>query len=112
MKVDVEILKGNSKGKRKTINAYRARVLEKVGFLKVIGEPSKPVEKSMNTYQTRMMQAEQNPVPNAADHIVTHETALEHDTAGVVWNAEIHAAAKIKNQDGTWRKKPGAKADQ
>lgn len=114
MKVDVEILKGNSKGKHKTISGYRARVLEKVGFLKIIREtpePSKPVEqKSSNSYQTRMMQADTGSVSNAADHII--DSATEVDSAGQGWNAETHVATKLKNQDGTWRKKPGAKLDQ
>lgn len=29
------------------------------------------------------------------------------DSAGVLWSAELHTSTMLKNQDGTWRKKPG-----
>lgn len=34
----------------------------------------------------------------------------ETDSAGEVWNPDFHVASKLKNQNGTWRKKPGAAA--
>ena len=33
---------------------------------------------------------------------------IEVDAEGHPWDAELHAATRIKNKDGTWRKKPGA----
>lgn len=33
--------------------------------------------------------------------------APDVDSAGVAWNAEIHASSKARNADGTWRKKRG-----
>lgn len=44
-------------------------------------------------YQTRDMVASR----------VTHE----FDSAGVVWDSTLHTSTKLKNADGTWRKKPG-----
>lgn len=48
------------------------------------------------TYQTRMMTA--GPAVGAS---------VEVDSAGNQWDAAIHASTKLKNSDGTWRKKPG-----
>lgn len=45
-------------------------------------------------YQTRAMTA------------VVHEV----DSAGVVWDSTLHTSTKLKNADGTWRKKPGSRA--
>jgi hypothetical protein len=35
----------------------------------------------------------------------------ELDSAGTAWSADFHVATKLKNADGTWRKKPGAARD-
>jgi hypothetical protein len=50
------------------------------------------------TYMTRDMVAERA-VPVA-----------EVDSEGQRWDETMHVASKAKNKDGTWRKKPGAKA--
>lgn len=34
---------------------------------------------------------------------------VQVDSAGDEWNAELHVATKLKNQNGTWRKKPTAR---
>jgi hypothetical protein len=39
---------------------------------------------------------------------VLKEPTPELDSAGDAWNPEIHVATKLQNNDGTWRKKPGA----
>ena len=52
-------------------------------------------------YQTRAMVA--------ADPIDPVEYA-ERDANGIEWNAELHTSTKLKNSDGTWRKKPGRAA--
>jgi hypothetical protein len=36
--------------------------------------------------------------------------SVEVDSAGVEWNASLHTSTKLKNADGTWRKKPGRAA--
>lgn len=38
----------------------------------------------------------------------TDEPAEELDSAGHMWNAELHASTKSKNADGTWKKRRGA----
>lgn len=55
--------------------------------------------RGMGTYMTRDMVASRNSVP-----------AVEVDSAGDAWNPDLHVASKLKNQNGTWRKKPGAAA--
>lgn len=40
------------------------------------------------------------------------KVVAEVDSAGDEWNPEMHVASKLKNQNGTWRKKPGAAAAQ
>lgn len=42
---------------------------------------------------------------------ITQSVNTEIDSSGTAWNADIHTATKIRNQDGTWRKKPGAKVE-
>lgn len=54
-----------------------------------------------DTYQTRMLQAQQ-------PTIVVEEV----DSEGKQWDASLHVATKIKNADGTWRKKPGRAAQE
>lgn len=52
--------------------------------------------RGMREYLTRDMVASARPVL----------TAVEVDSAGEEWNADLHVATKLKNQNGTWRKKP------
>lgn len=40
------------------------------------------------------------------------KASVEVDSAGDEWNPDLHVASKLKNQNGTWRKKPGAAAAQ
>jgi hypothetical protein len=35
---------------------------------------------------------------------------VEVDANGVEWDAALHTSTKLKNADGTWRKKPGRAA--
>jgi hypothetical protein len=53
------------------------------------------------TYITRDMNAQ--PVVNVEQFDV--------DAFGVKWDESLHAASRVKNQDGSWRKRPGAKAE-
>lgn len=70
------------------------------------------------TYQTRMLQAAPisapvltSPPTLASDTNSDHSSdAVELDSEGVAWDAATHVATKLKNADGTWRKRPGAKA--
>lgn len=55
--------------------------------------------RGMGTYMTRDLVAARPSVP-----------AVEVDSAGDEWNPDLHVASKLKNQNGTWRKKPGAAA--
>lgn len=48
------------------------------------------------TYQTRALVA-------APIHV-------EVDSAGIAWDASLHTSTKLKNSDGTWRRKPGRAA--
>ena len=53
-------------------------------------------------YMTRDMKAaEPADIPVLTDEV-------ELDSAGEAWNEELHVATKIRNVDGTWRKRPGA----
>ncbi|MFA6063871.1 MAG: hypothetical protein WC736_14890 [Gallionella sp.] len=54
------------------------------------------VEPGPQGYRTRDMRADAVPV-----------VAVELDSEGIEWNAEIHAASKFKKADGTWRKRAG-----
>jgi hypothetical protein len=54
------------------------------------------------TYETRDLRA--GPA--------TASTEGAFDSAGVVYNPEIHASTRSLNNDGTWRKKPGAAAQE
>ncbi len=60
MNVEVEILKGVSKGKRKTISAIKARALSSVGFLRIVddGESTEEVAKPKRVYRRKDMVAE------------------------------------------------------
>lgn len=57
--------------------------------------------RGLGTYLTRDMVASRPEV-----------SAVEVDSAGQEWNPELHVATKLKNQNGTWRKKPGAAAQE
>lgn len=49
------------------------------------------------TYQTRALQAA--PVQSTP--------SVDVDSSGAAWDAALHTSTKLKNSDGTWRKKPG-----
>lgn len=53
------------------------------------------------TYQTRALVAA--PVQKAAAELLL-------DSAGMPWDGTLHTSTKLKNSDGTWRKKPGRAA--
>lgn len=55
---------------------------------------------AVGAYQTRALVAA--PVEAAA--------SVEVDSSGVAWDAALHTSTKLKNSDGTWRKKPGRTA--
>lgn len=65
--------------------------------------------RGIGTYMTRDMVA-------ARQNIAAPAQAREKldlpdvDSAGDEWNPDLHVASKLKNQNGTWRKKPGAAA--
>lgn len=56
-------------------------------------------KRGLGTYMTRDLVADRTSV-----------AAIEVDSAGDAWNPDLHVASKLKNQNGTWRKKPGAAA--
>lgn len=58
--------------------------------LKKLEAADSVVSKSM-TYQTRAMTA-------------------DVDSTGAPWDGSLHTSTKLKNSDGTWRKKPGRAA--
>lgn len=57
---------------------------------------AKKVQEVGMTYQTRAL--------------VAAPASVEVDSAGMEWDAALHASTKLKNADGTWRKKPGRAA--
>jgi hypothetical protein len=61
--------------------------------------------RGMGTYMTRDLVADRTP-PKVAT------TEPDVDSAGDAWNPDLHVASKLKNMNGTWRKKPGAAAAQ
>ena len=54
--------------------------------------------RGLGTYLTRDLVADRTP----------KAPPPELDSAGEPWNPEIHVASKLQNNNGTWRKKPGA----
>lgn len=64
-------------------------------------------KRGLGTYQTRDIAhiPEVQKIKDASEIFTPDE---ELDSAGESWNADLHVASKIKNQDGTWRKKRGA----
>lgn len=58
---------------------------------------AKKVQQVGMTYQTRALLAA--PV-----------VYVEVDSSGAEWDAVLHTSTKLKNSDGTWRKKPGRAA--
>lgn len=40
--------------------------------------------------------------------VIIKAPAVEVDSAGQAWDEALHVASKLKNNNGTWRKKPGA----
>ena len=39
--------------------------------------------------------------------MVSSRVMHDVDSAGTVWDSTLHTSTKLKNADGTWRKKPG-----
>jgi hypothetical protein len=73
--------------------------------------------KLQQVYKTRALVAEdlqtkQQDVPEETAEVTeaaesTEAAGPELDSAGTAWDAETHTSTKLKNSDGTWRKKPG-----
>lgn len=63
-------------------------------------------KRGLGTYLTRDMVADRTPPT-----IATTE-GPELDSSGIAWDADLHVASRLKNNNGTWRKKPGAAAAQ
>lgn len=90
-------------GKQKAMPATHAKILHKLGRA---------------TYMTRDMVAEplvpvqfESPAAFTSPDIQPVESAGgEMDSAGTTWSADLHTSTKLKNADGTWRKRPGARA--
>lgn len=78
-------------GREKEMSDRYAVVLEKIGH---------------GSYMTRDMRAVM-PVVHIASPV---EQQVELDDNGVPFDPELHAESKVKNKDGSWRKKPGSKA--
>lgn len=79
-------------GRRKEVKDAAARYMIKIGTAKAVVD-----------YENRSM-ADKPKIQKAP------EVLPELDSAGDAWNPELHTASKIQNNDGTWRKKPGARA--
>lgn len=67
------------------------------------------------SYQTRVMTAAPptsapapSPVPAPAAAPVA-PGGPDLDSAGVAWDEAVHVSTRLKNVDGTWRKRPGAR---
>ena len=64
------------------------------------------------TYMTRDMKAGEVELPAQEEESkpIVMSVADDLDSEGNAWNADIHVSTRLKNQNGTWRKKPGAAA--
>lgn len=101
-------------GRVRLMNEKVARLLQKAGRV---------------TYLTRDMQAAPvtGPVVNGhgavpvapiapAEPIASHapvepeQPPVDLDSDNTPWDPALHVASKLKNGDGTWRKRPGAKS--
>lgn len=89
------------------LNGKRKEVRDAVGKALIKVRAAREV-----AYETRDM-ADQPKVIKAPEVVEAPAVEdIEVDSAGDVWDAAIHAASKIKNLNGTWRKKPGAAAQE
>lgn len=76
-------------------------------------------------YQTRMLQAQPVSAPVVSPVVVEKDAAavqqedgrvedskpsVDLDSENMAWDEALHVSTKLKNADGTWRKKPGARA--
>lgn len=80
-------------GRRKEVRDTVGRALVKIKGVKEVSEGS---------YLTRDM----------ADQPKVAKVLPELDSAGNAWDENLHVASKLKNLNGTWRKKPGAAAQE
>lgn len=60
------------------------------------------IRKASPFYETRVMTAA--PVSPPAQKAQT----VDLDSAGDEWDESLHVSTKLKNADGTWRRRPGA----
>lgn len=52
------------------------------------------------------------PAPAPEPDPVAEAPAVDLDAEGNAWDADLHVSTKLKNADGTWRKRPGAKTQE
>lgn len=90
MKVTIK----DKRGRVKTMASAYAKILVKLGRAQ---------------YLTRDMMAAPPSFPDsepAAAPVLTEEL----DATGARWDETVHSSTRLTNADGTWRKRPGAKA--
>lgn len=81
------------------LNGRRKEVRDVVGKRLVAVRAAREV---VDAYMTRDM----------ASQPKVQKVVAEVDSAGQAWDENLHVASKLKNLNGTWRKKPGAAAAQ
>lgn len=82
------------------LNGRRKEVRDAVGKRLVAVRAAREV---VDVYQTRDM----GHLPMKTKVV----DPVEVDSTGAAWDANLHVASKLKNMNGTWRKKPGAAAE-
>lgn len=96
--------KGRSVGSEMEMSDSQARLLVKLGRAQYI-------TRDMVAAPVAPVQAFSQPTP--VPQPVQEATEIEDfDSDGNAWDADLHVSTKLKNSDGTWRKRPGAKTSE
>ena len=96
------------------LRAIRAACNELLGETVELRLPTAAVESLADQEQAAQEAAPQpEPAVDTSDEHPAHpQPAEELDSAGQLWNAELHASTKSKNADGTWKKRRNAGSNQ
>lgn len=78
-----------------------AKILSKLG-------KGSYLTRDLAAYRPVLLQEAMPPEP--LQPVPEQEEEEDVDSVGDAWDEAIHVSTKLKNADGTWRKRPGAKS--
>ena len=105
--------KGRPVGAEYEANDRQARLLVKIGRAQYLTRDMQAAPVTGPVVNGHVSPVEPEPAAPVVvpDVVEAHEEpSVETDSENVAWDASMHVASKLKNVDGTWRKKPGARA--